>query len=126
MVGLEVLLRARAAGLSVVADGGRLVVKGPKSASDLAREVLSHKLEVLPLVQAEEEEAEVRWRVDAMRPQVPRTGPIPLLVAQDGSGSERGCLSCGGTLDGDNQYRCRWCARAARLVLDELREGVQA
>lgn len=45
------LLRAAAAlGLRVHAEGERLVARGPKSASDLARHVLAHKPEVMTVL----------------------------------------------------------------------------
>ena len=48
----QLLAQARAAGLSVVADGDRLVVCGPKAAADLARQLIARKAELLSLVPA--------------------------------------------------------------------------
>jgi hypothetical protein len=39
--------QARRAGLSVQADGGRLVIRGPKRADEIARRLLDRKAEVL-------------------------------------------------------------------------------
>jgi hypothetical protein len=50
MVGLSLLAEADAAGLTVTADGGRLVVRGPRRAEPLARRLIENKLAVLPLV----------------------------------------------------------------------------
>ncbi|CAA9264897.1 MAG: hypothetical protein AVDCRST_MAG77-2862 [uncultured Chloroflexi bacterium] len=47
MDGVTLLERARGAGLTVAADGDKLIVKGPKAAGPVAREVLSHKAAVL-------------------------------------------------------------------------------
>ncbi len=47
MDGVGLLERARAAGLTVVADGDTLTVRGPKSAGPIARELLGHKSAVL-------------------------------------------------------------------------------
>ena len=48
MDGLTLLTEAWAAGLSVHADGARLVIRGPKSADAVARRLLAHKAVVLP------------------------------------------------------------------------------
>lgn len=50
MEGLGLLDRARAAGLRVSADGDMLVIRGPRSADGLARELLEHKGEILALL----------------------------------------------------------------------------
>lgn len=50
---LDLLARARAAGLTVHADGGKLIVRGPKSAEALARELGAHKAELLALLARE-------------------------------------------------------------------------
>ena len=42
---------ARAAGLEVRANGDRLIVRGPRSAEPLARELLGRKVEVLLFLQ---------------------------------------------------------------------------
>ncbi len=46
MDGLSLLEEASAAGLKVRRDGDRLVVRGPRDAEALARELLSHKAAV--------------------------------------------------------------------------------
>jgi hypothetical protein len=50
MGGLTLLDRARAAGLSFTADGDRLIIRGPRSAETVARELLARKPEVLELL----------------------------------------------------------------------------
>jgi hypothetical protein len=50
MTPAELLAEAAVAGLSVSAEGGRLVVRGPKGAERLARLLLEHKEELLHLV----------------------------------------------------------------------------
>jgi hypothetical protein len=52
MDGLSLLVEARAAGLIVLADGGRLVIRGPKSADAVARRLLAHKAVVLAALAA--------------------------------------------------------------------------
>ncbi|MGE5618092.1 MAG: hypothetical protein ACM3US_02410 [Sphingomonadaceae bacterium] len=68
---------------------------------------------------------EVAWRVEIMRPQVPRTGPIPFLVARDVAPQPDCCLSCGDPLPEGRHYRCAPCQRAVEIVLNEVREGVR-
>ena len=47
MAGLKLLLQAQAAGLNVFARGERLIIRGPRSAESLARNLLRHKAEIL-------------------------------------------------------------------------------
>lgn len=71
-------------------------------------------------------DAEIIWRVAAMRPQVPARGPIPFLVARtwalevDKAGR---CMSCAQPLDAGRSIRCALCVAAIELVLNEVREG---
>jgi hypothetical protein len=44
------LEKAADAGLKVGADGGKLIVRGPRSAENLARAILDRKGEIMPLV----------------------------------------------------------------------------
>lgn len=53
MDGMTLLHEARAAGLEVAVDHGRLVVRGPKRAEDLARRLLAHKREILSALAVE-------------------------------------------------------------------------
>lgn len=56
MDSLTLLTEAQAAGLTVLADGERLVVRGPRSAEAVARMLLAHKHAVLTALAAEREE----------------------------------------------------------------------
>ena len=47
MEGITLLERARTAGLRVHADGETLIIRGPRRAEHVARELLQHKAEVL-------------------------------------------------------------------------------
>ncbi len=116
------LAEARAAGLEVRAEPGRLVVRGPRQTEALARRLLERTGEVMALLA--DEDAEVSWRVEVMRPQVPAQGPIPFLKARNVAPAFGGCLSCGDTLSEGRTYRCASCARAAWTVLHAAREGV--
>jgi len=52
MDGLTLLSEGRAAGLTVIADGERLVIRGPRSADAVARRLLTHKAVVLTALAA--------------------------------------------------------------------------
>jgi hypothetical protein len=54
MDGLTLLSRARAAGLVIFFESGRLIIDGPESAEALAQEILDHKVEILAALQAED------------------------------------------------------------------------
>jgi hypothetical protein len=120
---LTVLTEARAAGLEVRAEPGRLVVRGPRSLETVAQRLLERKAEVSALLAAED--ADVAWRVDAMRPQVPQRGAIPMLIAHEKASPPGCCVSCGEHLHQGASFRCSPCARAAWVVLHEIREDVR-
>jgi hypothetical protein len=120
---VTVLTEARAAGLEIRAEPGRLVVRGPRTLETVAQRLLKHKAEVLALLAAED--ADVAWRVAAMRPQVPQRGPIPVVIAREGEPSSGCCVSCGEHLPAGVTFRCSACAQAAWLVLHEIREDVR-
>jgi hypothetical protein len=50
MDGLTLLEQGRAAGLTIESDGDRLIIRGPRRATDLAREILEHKAELVALL----------------------------------------------------------------------------
>jgi hypothetical protein len=52
MDGLTLLSEGQAAGLIVIADGDRLVIRGPKSADAVARRLLAHKAVILAVLAA--------------------------------------------------------------------------
>ena len=52
MDGLTLLREARAAGLTVAADGARLCIRGPRQAEAVARRLLAHKAAVLAALAA--------------------------------------------------------------------------
>lgn len=62
---------------------------------------------------------DIEWRVQAMLPQVPDSGPVPFLIAREAVEPQAGCcLSCGEPLGLDDRYRCTPCGRAANLALE--------
>ena len=119
MDGLTLLAEARQAGLHVTVSGDQLVVRGPARLGSLARRLLAEKPAIVDALTAEQE---VAWRIDAMRPQMTRTGAIPLLLARPGAPWATGCCcSCGDRLTSDDRYRCTPCATAAIAVLESTR-----
>jgi len=63
--------------------------------------------------------ADVRWRVEAMRPQVPAVGAVPFLKVRPGAGGAGRCLSCGDPAAVGS--RCRPCIEATNRVIAEVR-----
>jgi hypothetical protein len=104
------MTQARAAGLEVRAEVDRLVVRGSPVHERLVRQLLEQKPTVLAFL--EQQDAEVAWRVAAMRPQVTTRGPIPILIARDVPPKAGCCFSCGEPLSENSKYRCSLCARA--------------
>ena len=123
MAGVDMLLAtARDAGLEVRVEADELVIRGPRTQDALARRVLAEKPVVLALLTAED--AEVAWRIAAMRPRVPHRGAIPVLVAREVVSTSGNCVSCGEPLHEGAAFRCVSCTRAAWVVLHEIREDV--
>ncbi len=121
MVSVTFLLsEAEAAGLAVLTEGERLVLRGPRSAERIARSLLEHKQEVLAALAADQ--PAVRWRTETMRARLPAGGALPFLTARPVAGGAGGCPSCGEPIqprpDGA-PTRCRPCAHAAHLVTAE-------
>lgn len=111
----QVLKDARVAGLQVLAEDDRLIVRGPKRWQELAETVLRHKPEILMLLAKERDE--IAWRAEAMRCQVRPGRPIPFLVARACEAIPEHCLSCGEGLPSGHRVRCHWCVGAAQQVL---------
>ena len=59
MEGIAVLAEARTAGLQVRKEGEYLIVRGPKRLTTLAQQLLSHKVEVLSILEVWEERAAI-------------------------------------------------------------------
>ena len=86
----------------------------------LGHEIDDTSWEVLEALPAEAVGAELIWRVEALRPQVPAQGTIYLHpirpqavdVAPPGT-----CFLCGDPLPAPGRFRCDPCAIAAQLVL---------
>lgn len=63
MDGVTLLKKARTAGLTVQADGDRLIVRGPRHAESLARELLAHKHLVLKVLTTTPDHLPVDWHL---------------------------------------------------------------
>ena len=109
MDGMTLVSEARSAGLIVLADGDRLVVRGPRSAAAMARRLLEHKAEVMRALAV---------RVAAEVPAV----VIPVIYQDDPSDCDEvldvlpPCPTCGSldlwqTIAGN--WRCQHCDAAA-------------
>jgi hypothetical protein len=71
----------------------------------------------LPLEYADSE-GEIAWRVQAMLPQIPDSGPIPFLVARKGVACGSGiCPRCGDPIGAADSFTCGSCGRAVNLAL---------
>src|SRR5687768_11821765 len=94
----DVLERLAARGVELIADGERLRFRPQESVPpELRAAMAAHKADLLRLLEAEERD--IRWRVDAMRPQLRPAGAIPFLVARpDIAHASGACLSCGDPL----------------------------
>ena len=111
MTPAEMVASLRRRGILLVPAGdGRLRYRPRESLSGAERVVLArHSDAILALFDADP----VDWRAAVMAVQVPRTGAIPLLVAQPGIRFPPGsCCSCGDPRPAD-RYRCAPCAAAA-------------
>ncbi len=114
MDGLTLLKEAKSAGLDVLADGDRLVIRGPRSAEAIARRLLAHKPDVMDALAAE----------SAAVPESP--GLLLQCIEPDEDAAPRPCATCGGSDLWESLlgvWRCRHCDAAAlarsRLLADK-------
>ncbi len=117
----ELLVELERRGVELAMSGRRLRYRPRHAVTPVLRSAMAERRdELLALLAAEE--AEVRWRADAMRAQVPPTGPIPTLSARPETPIAPGCCpSCGGRLPARGRYRCDPCVKAAWRALREAR-----
>lgn len=136
MTAAAILSELTRRGARVERHGDRLrIVPASAVTPELLAAVRDHKQELLPLVPEHEPSpgrtdlpAEIAWRVEVMRPQVPEAGPIRgLLVCRDGAWPADGahCVSCGDrTEDGTPSsafgvaVRCADCRSAAPVAIE--------
>ena len=114
---VTLLAEARAIGLVVHVNEGRLVARGPRTGHAIAERLLADGHAVAD--ELTRENAEIAWRVAELRPKVPATGPIPILIVREGDFARDCCLSCGEPLATGQSWRCGLCLRAINQVLAE-------
>ncbi len=121
MDAIALLAALHARGVEIISDGEYVRYRpGHAVTPELRESIVRHKLALLTLLT--DRDAQVAWRAERMRRQVPPAGPIPLLVAQDPSGDVSArCRSCGDRLPPDARVRCHPCIEAANQVLREAR-----
>lgn len=120
----ELLAELSRRGVAIAVAGDRLRFRPQDAVTpDLRAALVEHKADLIRLLIADD--GEVAWRVEAMRPQVPRTGAIPVLLARsEAKTAPRGmCVSCGDPLAAGRRSRCAPCVSAVERVLNEVREG---
>ena len=124
MAASELLAELKRRGVELAVAGAQLRYR-PKDAvtPELRAAMVGCKADLLRLLA--DDDHQVRWRADAMRPQVPPTGPIPFLVVCSAPPAAGSCLSCGDPLEPGRGCRCEPCVEAVQLVLNEVREGVR-
>ena len=111
-------LRRRGARLQVVEPDNLTAYISRDAVADLNEMVGLYKEDIIALLR--HEQAELQWRIDAMRSEVPSRGPIPFLVARSGvlgTDAPGHCLSCGDALSKGEHYRCSPCILAVQEVL---------
>jgi len=106
--------------MTIAVANDRVVLRGPRSCDDLARQLLADGSALAELLQVEE--AEIAWRQEQFRSQIPPVGPIPLLLTSRASDVPGFCLSCDRRLSSADRYRCSLCTIAAQRALGFVRE----
>jgi hypothetical protein len=123
MDAVEVLAELHRRGVELTADGGRLRFRPRVAVTQELRAAMAEcKADLLRLLGPDDE---VAWRIEAMRPQVPRTGAIPCLLARlEAKTSPPGtCVSCSDPLAPDRRVLCVPCVSAIEWLLNDVREG---
>lgn len=117
MVGLRLLEAARAAGLTVMATGDWLVVRGPKHAGKLALQLLNSKAEVMAAISRADTALPGRSLGDTVE-----LGDDIIAVWEDSPDVPDACPACGSLLRWWNllgEARCVVCdppATASKLL----------
>jgi hypothetical protein len=119
----ELLAELTRRGVEIAVEGDRLRFRPQDAVTpDLRAALIEHKTDLIRLLSPNDE---VTWRIEAMRPQVPRIGTIPVLLARPEAKTAPGgtCVSCGDWLAPDRRIRCVLCVSAIERLLNEVREG---
>jgi hypothetical protein len=120
MDGMTLLTQAQAAGLTVEADGNRLVLRGPKSAEELAQRLLRNKAEVMaaldnaPAVDGPESPAASETDFSA--------ADGTLAASRFANWARPPCPTCGGVLWWEDLEGGRHCLNCERAKFEQSRE----
>jgi len=113
---LDLIAEARSSGLQLLADGDRLVIRGPRAAEPVVKMLRNHKAEALAALACEANDPQIAWRVAILRPYVRPFGPIWLPPVRPGIKSLRDapdrCASCGEPKTPTQRYHCLTCQHA--------------
>lgn len=119
------IAEAAEAGVRIYRAGDRLRLRAPGPPDDdLRRRIREAAADLLPLVpplppnSTTSADPALRWRIEAMRRQLPPySRPMPLLLARPEVRYQPGrCLSCGDPVPAP---RCEPCKMAVQFLLDE-------
>jgi hypothetical protein len=123
MNAIDLLQNFQAIGARFELSAGGVNISAPRgTVTTEMRDLLkAYKGEVVSLLrQSQVEDAELQWRIEAMRPQLPEPGkPFPTLSARPESSPRLGdCFSCGESLkESESGYSCGLCSRAKHILL---------
>ncbi len=114
----DLLVHLRECGVQLHVNGYNLKVSAPKGVltSELRDTLIQSKAEIIAFLKTHN--SEIAWRVQAMLPQIPNEGQIPLLVAREAvePGPDE-CLSCGDPIH-ISKFLCQNCERAENLAIE--------
>ncbi len=118
----DILAELHRRGIELTAEGDRLRFRPQVAVTpELRAAMVEHKADLIRLLGPDDE---VAWRIAAMRPQVPPTGAILVLLARPEAkyAPEGTCVSCGDPLVIGRRIRCAPCVTAVEWVLNDVRE----
>ncbi len=126
---VELIAKARVAGLDLRVEGDRLLVHGPRSAEAIVLQIRDQKPAIMALLAAGN--VDVQWRIAAFHAVIPTHGPIwpPRIRTTPLCDTPGYCSLCGDELPLDPAprfRRCAACVQALWLAMNEIREGVVA
>ena len=119
MKAAELLDELQARGVMLGVKDNRLVIDAPKGivTPELLAQLSEDKAELLHLLT--QDTSDIDWRVAAILPQIPDSGPIPFLVVRKSAvPGPRDCHSCGEPLSSNDGYVCGPCSRAVHKALE--------
>jgi hypothetical protein len=119
MTPVEVLSDLVARGIRATVADDRIVLRPTEQVTtEIVAVVRDHKPALLTLLMPPDG---VEWRAEAMRPQIPARGPIPVLVAVPGLPPTPGrCFSCCTPLPNEPAMRLGRCTECALAAIEAL------